>query len=172
MKYLQAVLSEIALNRTIEFNSKVDRNDEERSRHPCVPPLSFATDTCILGFRIVWYIDNRAPPSHFKRYQLRRYSSNMSHRRSTTSSLAVLRKKGVPLWQRHYATASKASVGGTSDPASYCSDFVKKYDPEAWLCHFFWPKDVRDLWLGWRAFNVSNYAASLSRFMLIQTAVQ
>ncbi|GHJ86541.1 hypothetical protein NliqN6_2943 [Naganishia liquefaciens] len=86
----------------------------------------------------------------------------MSHQRPITSTLGALRRKGVPLSHRHYATASKASVGGTSDPGSYCSDFVKKYDPEAWLCHFFWPKDVRDLWLGWRAFNLEIHQVSAS----------
>jgi hypothetical protein len=86
---------------------------------------------------------------------LDKHRAKMSHWRSTTSSLTLLRSRSASLPHRHYVTASKASVGGTSDPAAYCSDFVKKYDPEAWLCHFFWPKDVRDLWLGWRAFNVS-----------------
>lgn len=90
---------------------------------------------------------NRPNPQHIH--------GNMSYWRSNTSSLTLLRSMNVALPHRYYATASKGSAGGTSDPAAYCSDFVKKYDPEAWLCHFFWPKDVRDLWLGWRAFNVS-----------------
>lgn len=57
--------------------------------------------------------------------------------------------------RRTYATSSASGSGGATNPASYCSDLVKKYDPEAWLQHFFWPREVRDLWLGWRAFNVS-----------------
>ncbi|KAI5452807.1 hypothetical protein NCC49_000552 [Naganishia albida] len=69
---------------------------------------------------------------------------------------SLLRSRTVA---RTYATSSP---GGASNPASYCSDLVKKYDPEAWLQHFFWPREVRDLWLGWRAFNLEIHQVASS----------
>ena len=51
--------------------------------------------------------------------------------------------------------------GGPESPAEYCAALVKKLDPEAWLCSYFWPKDVRSAWLGWRAFNVSSICTGL-----------
>ncbi|RHZ68935.1 hypothetical protein Glove_292g24 [Diversispora epigaea] len=41
------------------------------------------------------------------------------------------------------------------EPAiKYCSDLVRKYDPENYLCSFFYPKPLQKVHLGMRAFNL------------------
>lgn len=65
-------------------------------------------------------------------------------------------------WRRHYASSSSAkpslnipsTSGGPQAPQDYCASLVKRLDPEAWLCSYFWPRRERNWWLAWRAFNV------------------
>jgi NADH dehydrogenase [ubiquinone] 1 alpha subcomplex assembly factor 6 len=72
--------------------------------------------------------------------------------------------RSLPSQTRHFATSravqlpnlnQAVSSGGPESPTEYCAALVRKLDPEAWLCSYFWPKDARAAWLGWRAFNVS-----------------
>lgn len=65
---------------------------------------------------------------------------------------------------RSYATTSStpskpqlnvpSSAGGPQAPLEYCASLVKRLDPDAWLCSYFWPKRERAWFLAWRAFNV------------------
>ena len=61
---------------------------------------------------------------------------------------------------RHYASPAKPHLnvhtasGGPQAPADYCASLVRRLDPEAWLCSYFWPQKERAWWLAWRAFNV------------------
>ncbi|KAL7422940.1 hypothetical protein Q5752_002238 [Cryptotrichosporon argae] len=44
--------------------------------------------------------------------------------------------------------------GGPQAPDEYCAALVRRLDPEAWLCSYFWPRRERAWWLAWRAFNL------------------
>ncbi len=82
------------------------------------------------------------------------------HHRSRHVALACSR---IPA--RRYATSpgqlpinKSDTAGGPQAATEYCAALVKKLDPEAWLCSYFWPRREREWWLGWRAFNVSRVA--------------
>ncbi|ORX40804.1 Squalene/phytoene synthase-domain-containing protein [Kockovaella imperatae] len=54
----------------------------------------------------------------------------------------------------------QVASGGPQAPSEYCASLVRKLDPEAWLCSYFWPRRERSWWLAWRAFNIELHLIS------------
>ncbi|WVN89084.1 uncharacterized protein L203_104300 [Cryptococcus depauperatus CBS 7841] len=57
---------------------------------------------------------------------------------------------------------TRVSSAGPQAPLEYCSSLVKRLDPEAWLCSYFWPQRERSWWLAWRAFNLELHSIGVS----------
>ncbi|KAK4688755.1 NADH dehydrogenase [ubiquinone] 1 alpha subcomplex assembly factor 6, partial [Tremellales sp. Uapishka_1] len=65
-----------------------------------------------------------------------------------------------PTSRRHASKVASTSTGGPQAPLEYCSSLVRRLDPDAWLCSYFWPKKERSWWLAWRAFNLELHLVS------------
>ncbi|WWC65335.1 uncharacterized protein I303_107953 [Kwoniella dejecticola CBS 10117] len=88
-------------------------------------------------------------PSCITQHRYRRsYASSSS---SSFSSSSSSNRSHASVTQRQDLGRG---AGGPQAPLEYCSALVKRLDPEAWLCSYFWPKRERGWFLAYRAFNL------------------
>ncbi|ODN92083.1 hypothetical protein L198_05755 [Cryptococcus wingfieldii CBS 7118] len=73
---------------------------------------------------------------------------------SRPSAISVRSFASQPTPSPLNSNTAASPPGGPQAPLEYCSALVKKLDPEAWLCSYFWPGKERAWWLAWRAFNL------------------
>ncbi|KAH9841568.1 isoprenoid synthase domain-containing protein [Rhodofomes roseus] len=71
---------------------------------------------------------------------------------NSPSTKALFRGDALAVHRRYMAT--NAEEGGIQDPATYCSDLVRKRDYESFLISQFWPRDLREHFIALRAFYV------------------
>ncbi|KAJ3910482.1 isoprenoid synthase domain-containing protein [Lentinula edodes] len=76
---------------------------------------------------------------------------------------------------------STLAAAGAIDPVEYCTNFVQKYDYEAYLIGQFWPKEVRGPYFALKAFstelamiqdNVSNSSIGMMRMQFWRDATK
>ncbi|ORY28050.1 Squalene/phytoene synthase-domain-containing protein [Naematelia encephala] len=90
-------------------------------------------------------------------------SSAIPHLIPSTRSRLLVYSRASFAQQRQYANGTSppkpalntaTTSGGPTDPLAYCSSLVQRFDHEAYLTSYFWPRRERAWFLAWRAFNI------------------